>query len=128
MFTTNESWWALAAGLLPCAPLLLVMGCATPESSVLIDPLKQRLLAREDVALQNLLFARLPAYPADGPRSSTSSSYLDAPYDGPAIEPPLPDLNMLPEDIPPWEEVPSTSGGMDAAPINIPEATMPAQP
>jgi len=66
---------------------------------VLIDPLKQRLIAREDIALQNLLFGRMPTYASGG-----SYSYLDAPYDGPAIEPPLPDLSLLPEDLPPWEE------------------------
>ncbi|MFM8888192.1 MAG: hypothetical protein ACKOKC_17475 [Chthoniobacterales bacterium] len=69
---------------------------------MLVDPLKQRLIAREDIALQNLLFARTPAYVSSG--SSGSYSYLDAPYDGPAIEPPLPDLSLLPEDLPPWEE------------------------
>lgn len=76
--------------------LILLAGCASPhDSGLLIDPLKQRLIAREDIALQNLLLARMPA----------PYSYLDAPYDGPAVEPPLPDLNLLPEDLPPWEEV-----------------------
>lgn len=87
--------------------LLWVAGCASnPNSDVLIDPLKQRLLAREDIALQNLLFARTPAYSyADSSGGGRSYSYLDAPYDGPAVEPPLPDLNLLPEDMPPWEEL-----------------------
>ena len=77
-------------------------GCATnPNNDVLVDPLKQRLIAREDIALQNLLLARMPAYTY---AASGSGSYLDQPYDGPAIEPPLPDLSLLPEDLPPWEE------------------------
>jgi hypothetical protein len=81
--------------------LALCTGCATnPNNDVLVDPLKQRLIAREDIALQNLLLARMPAYTY----ASGSGSYLDAPYDGPAIEPPLPDLSLLPEDLPPWEE------------------------
>ncbi len=80
--------------------LLFLAGCAShPNTDVLIDPLKQRLLAREDIALQNLLFARMPGYGYAG-----GGSYLDDPYDGPAVEPPLPDLNLLPEDMPPWEE------------------------
>ncbi len=83
---------------------LFVTGCASsPHSDVLIDPLKQRLLAREDVALQNLLFARAPVYAYQG--AGGGSSFWDAPYDGPTIEPPLPDLNLLPEDLPPWDEV-----------------------
>ena len=57
-------------------------------------------MAREDIALQNLLLARMPAYTYAAP---SSGSYLDAPYDGPAIEPPLPDLSPLPEDLPPVE-------------------------
>jgi len=87
--------------------LLLLAGCASdPNNDVLVDPLKQRLLAREDIALQNLLLARAPAYGyAEG-----SSSYLDEPYDGPSIEPPLPDLNLLPEDMPAWDEIPETGG------------------
>lgn len=95
--------WRCAGHLGAFTALLLSAGCATgPHSDVLIDPLKQRLIAREDIALQNLLFARMPA---DGsPATSSGRSYLDAPYDGPAIEPPLPDLNLLPEDPPPWEE------------------------
>jgi hypothetical protein len=82
--------------------LVSLAGCATnPNNDVLIDPLKQRLIAREDIALQNLLLERMPAYSYAG---SGSGSYLDQPYDGPAIEPPLPDLSLLPEDLPPWEE------------------------
>ena len=88
--------------------LLALAGCATnPNSDVLVDPLKQRLIAREDIALQNLLLERMPVYAAydsdAGPR-----------YDGPAVEPPLPDLNLLPEDMPPWEELP---------PIPVPESS-----
>ncbi len=83
------------------AVALAVAGCATnPNNDVLIDPLKQRLIAREDIALQNLLLERMPAYTY---AASGSGSYLDQPYDGPAIEPPLPDLSLLPEDLPPWE-------------------------
>ena len=83
--------------------LILLAGCASPhDGGLLIVPLRQRLLAREDVALQNLLLARMPA----------SYSYLDAPYDGPAVEPPLPDLNLLPEDLPPWEEVAEPPGAV----------------
>jgi len=82
---------------------LIASSCATsPQSDVLVDPLKQRLIAREDVALQNLLFARTPAYAYQG---AGGSSFWDAPYDGTAIEPPLPDLSLLPEDLPPWDEV-----------------------
>ena len=86
---------------------LSASGCMTnPNTEALIDPLKQRLLAREDIALQNLLLARTPVYSYSGGGGGRAYSYLDAPYDGPAIEPPLPDLNMLPEDMPPWEEFP----------------------
>jgi hypothetical protein len=86
--------------------LLSVAGCATdPGTEALVDPLKQRLMAREDIALQNLLLARTPAYSYAGSRGGGSYSYLDAPYDGPSVEPPLPDLNLLPEDMPPWEEL-----------------------
>lgn len=82
---------------------LLVTGCAnSTNDGVLVDPLKQRLIAREDVALQNLLFARIPAYAYQG---AGGSSFWDAPYEGTAIEPPLPDLSLLPEDLPPWDEV-----------------------
>jgi hypothetical protein len=92
--------------------LPFLAGCAVSDAdSTLADPLKQRLLAREDNALQNLLLARTPAdnyYAGAGGGSGRRgpSAYLDAPYDGPAVEPPLPDLNMLPEDMPPWEEFP----------------------
>ena len=91
--------------------LPFLAGCASPHAdSTLADPLKQRLLAREDNALQNLLLAHTPADSYAGPGGGAgrrgSFSYLDAPYDGPAVEPPLPDLNMLPEDMPPWEEFP----------------------
>lgn len=115
--------------------LLCLAGCASnPNSDVLVDPLKQRLIAREDIALQNLLFARTPAYASGG-----SYSYLDAPYDGPAIEPPLPDLSLLPEDLPPWEEQleplpPVPDGTPDPmttpapAPISDQEATPTPQP
>lgn len=73
-------------------------GCAAPGGNeALADPLKQRLLAREDISLQNLLFARTPVYSLPG------GSAHDAPYDGPAVEPPLPDLSLLPEDLPPLE-------------------------
>jgi hypothetical protein len=83
---------------------LFLAGCASsPNDGILVDPLKQRLIAREDVALQNLLFTRTPAY-AYG-RSGGGSSFWDMPYDGAVIEPPLPDLNLLPEDMPPWDEV-----------------------
>jgi hypothetical protein len=90
-----------------CAALVSLAGCATnPNNEVLIDPLKQRLIAREDIALQNLLFERMPAYGYAGSSGGGRSySYLDAPYDGPVVEPPLPDLNLLPEDMPPWEEI-----------------------
>ena len=102
--------------LLPLRAVLLCVlcwaaGCASnPGNEALVDPLKQRLLAREDIALQNLLLARTPAYSYAGSGGGSGRrggySYLDAPYDGPAIEPPLPDLNMLPEDMPPWEDFP----------------------
>lgn len=83
-----------------------MVGCASnPNADVLIDPLKQRLLAREDIALQNLLLARTPAYSYAG-GGGRAYSYLDEPYEGPAVEPPLPDLNLLPEDMPPWEDFP----------------------
>jgi len=97
--------WARTALALP-----FLAGCASPDAdSTLADPLKQRLLAREDNALQNLLLARTPADnfyagPGAGSGRRGASTYLDTPYDGPAVEPPLPDLNMLPEDMPPWEE------------------------
>ncbi len=86
--------------------LLCLAGCASnPNSDVLVDPLKQRLIAREDIALQNLLFTRMPAYSDAGSSGGGRDySYLDAPYDGQPIEPPLPDLSLLPEDLPPWEE------------------------
>ena len=92
--------------------LPFLAGCASPNAdNTLADPLKQRLLAREDNALQNLLLARTPADnfyagPGAGSGRRGASTYLDTPYDGPAVEPPLPDLNMLPEDMPPWEEFP----------------------
>lgn len=87
--------------------LLLLPGCASnPNNDVLVDPLKQRLLAREYIALQNLLLSRAPAYGY----SDAGSSYLDEPYDGPSIEPPLPDLNLLPEDMPAWDEIPESGG------------------
>lgn len=83
--------------------LSLLTGCAVnPDNEALVDPLKQRLLAREDIALQNLLLARAPVYSSTG----GGSSHLDEPYDGPVIEPPLPDLNLLPEDMPAWDEIP----------------------
>ena len=119
--------------------LVLLAGCASnPNSDVLTDPLKQRLIAREDIALQNLLFERTPAYISSG-QGGGSYSYLDAPYDGPAIEPPLPDLSLLPEDLPPWEEKleplpPVPDGTPDPmttpapAPIPDPEATPTPQP
>lgn len=111
--------------------LLWVAGCASnPNSDVLIDPLKQRLLAREDIALQNLLFARTPAYSYAGSSGGGRSySYLDAPYDGPAVEPPLPDLNLLPEDMPPWEEleplppVPESAAAASPTPEPAPQPT-----
>ena len=118
----------LRVGLVTFAALTMA-GCASnPNAEVLIDPLKQRLIAREDIALQNLLFARTPAY-----ASGSSISYLDAPYDGPAIEPPLPDLSLLPEDLPPWEEqletlplvpdgIPDPMTAPAPAPIPSPEA------
>lgn len=120
--------------------MLLAAGCATnPDSDILVDPLKQRLIAREDMALQNLLLARMPAYTH---ATSGGGSYLDAPYDGPAIEPPLPDLSLLPEDLPPWEEklepLPPVPDGItplppiEAAPTPAvaptPEATLTPQP
>ena len=121
--------------------LLCLAGCAaSPNSDVLVDPLKQRLIAREDIALQNLLFGRMPAYSDAGPSGGGRSySYLDAPYDGPAIEPPLPDLSLLPEDLPPWEEKleplpPVPDGTPDPmttpapAPIPSPEVTPTPQP
>lgn len=89
--------------------LLCLAGCASnPNSDVLVDPLKQRLIAREDIALQNLLVARVPAYSGGG--------YFDEPYDGPVVEPPLPDLSLLPEDLPPWEDVSQTAGAAEATP------------
>lgn len=127
MATTIDSLPSWAAARLPLTLLLCLAGCASPNSSVLVDPLKQRLLAREDVALQNLLFARMPAYGAAGPGGAYS--YLDAPYDGPSVEPPLPDLNLLPEDMPPWDDVPSASGGAEIAPAQTAsEPIPPAQP
>ena len=96
--------------------LLLCAGCATnPNSDVLVDPLKQRLLAREDIALQNLLFARTPSY-----SYASGGAYLDAPYDGPVIEPPLPDLNLLPADMPPWEELEPLPPVPGSAPVGSP--------
>ncbi len=90
--------------------LFWATGCAnSADNQALVDPLKQRLLAREDIALQNLLLARMPAV----------YSYLDAPYDGPAIEPPLPDLNMLPEDMPPWEDIPEETPAPEPGPTPI---------
>ncbi len=99
-------------------------GCASnPGNEALVDPLKQRLLAREDIALQNLLLARTPAYsyasPGGGSGRRGGYSHLDAPYDGPAIEPPLPDLNMLPEDMPPWEEFPEETPSPKPQPTPI---------
>ena len=105
--TLSRPTWLLRARttiktVFACSVLVSFVGCAVnPNNEVLIDPLKQRLVAREDIALQNLLLARMPAYTY---AASGSGSYLDAPYDGPAIEPPLPDLSLLPEDLPPWEE------------------------
>ena len=134
LLPTKAKIETLRAGLVTCAALTMA-GCASnPNAEVLIDPLKQRLIAREDIALQNLLFARTPAY-----ASGDSYSYLDAPYDGPAIEPPLPDLSLLPEDLPPWEEQleplpPVPDGTPDPittpapAPIPDPEATPTPQP
>jgi hypothetical protein len=99
------------------ASLCWTTGCATgPDTEALVDPLKQRLLAREDIALQNLLLARTPAYSYAGGSRSGSSSYLDAPYVGPSIEPPLPDLNLLPEDMPPWEEFPEETPAPEPQP------------
>lgn len=98
--------------------LLLSSGCANgPHSDDLIDPLKQRLIAREDIAMQKLLFARTATY--GSPVGPGGGSYLDAPYDGPAIEPPLPDLSLLSEDLPPWEEklVPLPPGPEGATPL-----------
>lgn len=121
--------------------MLVIAGCAaSPNSDVLVDPLRQRLIAREDIALQNLLFGRMPAYGDASPSGAGRSySYLDAPYDGPAIEPPLPDLSLLPEDLPPWEEKleplpPVPDGTPDPmttpapAPIPSPEVTPTPQP
>ena len=108
--TLSRPTWLLPArttikAVSACAVLVSLAGCATgPKNDVLIDPLKQRLIAREDIALQNLLLERMPAYGYAG-SSGGAFSYLDAPYDGPAVEPPLPDLNLLPEDMPPWEEI-----------------------
>jgi hypothetical protein len=106
-------------------------GCATgPDTEALVDPLKQRLMAREDIALQNLLLARTPAYsyaPSGGGAGRGGSySYLDAPYDGPAIEPPLPDLNMLPDDMPPWEELPEKTPAPKPQPTPIEPVPMEA--
>ncbi|MEX1045121.1 MAG: hypothetical protein WEC73_03250 [Chthoniobacterales bacterium] len=113
---------AFCLSLLCCAA-----GCATnPNNDVLIDPLKQRLIAREDIALQNLLFARAPAYGYGG-GGGGSHSYLDAPYDGPAVEPPLPDLNLLPEDMPPWEELPQTPAPSESAPQPTPNEPAPME-
>ena len=102
---------------------LSITGCATnPNNDVLADPLKQRLIAREDIALQNLLLERMPVYAA-------YDSDAEARYDGPAIEPPLPDLNLLPEDMPPWEELPPISMPESSPPVDAsaPEPT-PAEP
>ena len=116
-------------GLLCLRTVLVVVlcclsGCATnADNEALVDPLKQRLLAREDIALQNLLLARTPAYgsaPSGGGSGRHGGySYLDAPYDGPAIEPPLPDLNMLPEDMPPWEDFPEETPAPTPQPTPI---------
>ena len=91
-----------------CLGLLCLAGCvSSTNSNVLVDPLKQRLLAREDIALQNLVLSKTPYYAVGGD---------DAPYyDGPAVEPPLPepDLNLLPEDLPPFDDIdpqPQTGG------------------
>ena len=136
---TEERSWKCAGSLGAVMALLLSAGCASNQNTdVLVDPLKQRLIAREDIALQSLLFARTPAYITSGPGGS-SYSYLDAPYDGPAIEPPLPDLSLLPEDLPPWEEKleplpPVPDGTPDPmttpapAPIPSPEMTPTPQP
>jgi len=115
--------WLLPArttikAVLACVVLASLAGCAgNPNNEILIDPLKQRLIAREDIALQNLLLARTPVYSYAGSSGGGRSySYLDEPYDGPAIEPPLPDLNLLPEDMPPWEDVPEMPAPAEAAP------------
>jgi hypothetical protein len=101
-------------------------GCATDANNkALVDPLKQRLLAREDIALQNLLLARAPAYSYSGGGRGGAYSYLDAPYDGPAIEPPLPDLNMLPEDMPPWDDFPEETPASEPQPQPTPIQPVP---
>ena len=109
--------------------LLLASGCANSQHiDDLIDPLKQRLIAREDIAMQNLLFARTATY--GSPVGPGGGSYLDEPYDGPAIEPPLPDLSLLSEDLPPWEEklVPVTPGPEGATPLPSMESVPPHAP
>ena len=123
-----DAFLPVRAVLLGC--LCWAAGCASnPNNETLVDPLKQRLLAREDIALQNLLLARTPAYSYAGSGRGGSYSYLDAPYDGPAVEPPLPDLNLLPEDMPPWDDMPSESGGAEIAPTQAAsEPIPPAQP
>ena len=110
----NYTAFTTTLSLLAVCFFLSLAGCASaPNSDVLVDPLKQRLIAREDIALQNLLLDRMPAY-------SVGGSGSDEPYSGPSIEPPLPDLNLLPEDMPPWEELPPLSIGEDAAPAPDP--------
>lgn len=105
--------------------LPVLSGCVAtdPAGDLLADPLKQRLLAREDIALQNLLLARSPSYSYAG--GGGGSSYLDEPYDGPAIEPPLPDLNLLPEDMPPWDEAAPESADPDPVPMEADPAPSP---
>ncbi len=84
-----------AAYFLPLALLLAACATSPDQGDRLADPLRDRLLAREDIAMQNLIIARSPyfAYASD-----------DEPYFGNPVEPPLPDLNLLPEDLPPWED------------------------
>jgi len=99
----------LAAPAAAVVLLLVSAGCAAhPDHALSVDPLKQRLLAREEAALENLRLDRAPVYAytpsAGGGGRLPVYSYLDAPYDGPPVEPPLPDLNLLPEDLPPWGE------------------------
>ena len=50
MATTVDSSGGCTARLFPVVLLLCLVGCASQSSSVLVDPLKQRLLARKDVA------------------------------------------------------------------------------
>lgn len=106
---------------------LVVASCASKvNNNDLADPLEQRLLAREDKTLQNLLASRVRA--GGSTDAAAGSSYWNGTYDGPAVEPPLPDLNLLPEDLPQWDENPSTAESPSPAPDASPAQTPDKEP